>query len=570
MNATPLDKVKKALGGRCKRSGKGYSAVCPAHNDSHPSLTITECKDGKVLLRCHAGCSAESIVEALGLTMKDLFPDGGEKAPRNAKKERATDAEAQRIFGSAREAIEELEKRYGKRSAYWTYTDPSGERIAAVVRWDNVDGKTFRPVARVGSVWHIGDPDGPWPLYQLPEILKSRDRVFVCEGEKAADAVRSLVLTATTSAHGALAAKKTDWTALAGREVVILPDHDEAGACYAQDVAAILAALTPTVKIVKLPNLPDHGDAVEYVMACTGEGLDKEAIRARMNALADRANTVTAEKAEPWPAPILISLADVEPQPIEWLWPERIALGKLTLIAGDPGVGKSLLTLDIAARLSHGGPWPDKPSDMNRIGSVVLLSAEDDPADTLRPRLEAAGANLKRIHVLNGVKREHRGGAGGLGLFCLESDLPMLAEAIRSVPDCRLVLIDPITAYTGRIDSHNNTEVRGLLAPLAALAAEHNVAVIAVTHFNKSGTGPAIYRAMGSLAFAAAARAVWAVIKDPDNPQRRLFLPVKNNLGGDMSGLAYTIEADGPDGAPVVAWEPDRLIAFRKRAIFAV
>jgi hypothetical protein len=133
--------------------------------------------------------------------------------------------------------------------------------------------------------------------------------------------------------------------------------------------------------------------------------------------------------------------------------------------------------------------------------------------------------------------------------------MPALEEAIRAVRDCRLVVIDPITAYLGRTDSHNNAEVRALLAPLTALAAEHDVAVVAVTHLNKSQGGPAIYRAMGSLAFAAAARTVWVIVKDKGNFQRRLFLPIKNNLGGDTNGLAYSIVPSG--SAAVVAWEPN-------------
>jgi hypothetical protein len=118
-------------------------------------------------------------------------------------------------------------------------------------------------------------------------------------------------------------------------------------------------------------------------------------------------------------------------------------------------------------------------------------------------------------------------------------------------------VIDPVTAYLGGVDSHKNADVRGLLAPLAAIAERHRVAIIAVTHLNKSGGGPAIYRAMGSLAFAAAARAAWAVSKDKDDPRRRLLLPIKNNLAPDTGGLAYRIEPLGVDGCPVVAWEPD-------------
>jgi putative DNA primase/helicase len=143
--------------------------------------------------------------------------------------------------------------------------------------------------------------------------------------------------------------------------------------------------------------------------------------------------------------------------------------------------------------------------------------------------------------------------------FDLSRDLPALEVAIESVEGCRLVVIDPVTAYLGGVDSHKNAEIRGLLAPLGAIAERHGVAVVAVTHLNKAGGGPAIYRAMGSLAFAAAARAAWAVSKDKDDPRRRLLLPIKNNIAPDTGGLAYRIEPQGVSGCPVVAWEPDEV-----------
>jgi hypothetical protein len=255
---------------------------------------------------------------------------------------------------------------------------------------------------------------------------------------------------------------------------------------------------------------------------------------------------------------VIVRLADVKPEPVEWVWPGRIALGKLTLIAGDPGLGKSFLTLDMAARVSRGQAWPDAPALAQAAGGVVLLSAEDDVADTIRPRLDAAGADVSRIVALQAVPiiGDH-GQPAGVRMFDLSRDLAMLEHAIRACHPCRMVGIDPITAYLGGVDSHKNAEIRGLLAPLGELAARHRVAVVAVTHLNKNAGGAAIYRTMGSLAFAAAARAAWAVSKDKDDPRRRLVLPIKNNIAPDTGGLAYRIEPTGVNGCPAVAWEPD-------------
>lgn len=262
-----------------------------------------------------------------------------------------------------------------------------------------------------------------------------------------------------------------------------------------------------------------------------------------------------AARATRKPGPVLVRLCDVQPEEIRWLWPGRIALGKLTLLCGDPGLGKSFTTLDLAARVSCGGAWPDLPFVPSQTGSVVLLNAEDDLADTVRPRLDAAGADPSRIVAIQGVRHPTGDGRIQESGFDLTGDLPALEAAIRQTPDCRLVIIDPVTAYLGKTDSHKNAEVRAVLARLFELAARHKVAVLAVTHLNKANTLPAIYRAMGSLAFVAAARAAWAVVRDDQDEtgRRRLFVPIKNNLGSDETGLAYQLEKVASTAR--VAWE---------------
>jgi len=242
--------------------------------------------------------------------------------------------------------------------------------------------------------------------------------------------------------------------------------------------------------------------------------------------------------------PVLVWMANVKPEPVRWLWPSRIALGKLTLLVGDPKVGKSFITLDLAARVSRGDGWPDCPACTSAPGGVVLLSAEDDLGDTIRPRLDAAGADVSRIKALVAAKRfDFKAGGERQCFFDLSEDLAAMEQAILDVPDCRLVVIDPITAYLGAADSHKNAEIRGLLAPLSEIASRRRVAIVAVTHLRK-GEGRAMYRAIGSIAFTAAARAVFSVSKDKDDPtgQRRLVLPVGNNLGNDTTGLAYRLD----------------------------
>jgi hypothetical protein len=180
------------------------------------------------------------------------------------------------------------------------------------------------------------------------------------------------------------------------------------------------------------------------------------------------------------------------------------------------------------------------------------LSAEDDPADTIRPRLEAVGADLSRIHILQAVRRPKPNGEMTLDHFSLATDLEALQHAATSLEDVRLVLIDPISAYLGATDSHVNSKVRGLLAPLADLAQNLHFSVLTVDHLSKSNR-QAIYRPNGSIAFTAAARAVWFFAKNPDDPSQRLMLSGKMNLAPEQTGLSYQLrEKDA--GSVCVAW----------------
>ncbi len=259
--------------------------------------------------------------------------------------------------------------------------------------------------------------------------------------------------------------------------------------------------------------------------------------------------------------PALTCMASVQPQSINWLWPQRIARGKITLLCGDPGLGKSFITVDLTARVSTGASWPDDQHGLGEIaGDVILMNAEDDMADTIRPRLDAAGADVSRVHCLEGVRWKNNEGEIRVKSITL-ADVANIETALQRAKNPMLVCIDPISAYLGEKDSHKNAEIRGLLAPLAALASKYRVAVVVVTHLSKSGAGRAMYRAMGSLAFIAAARAAWLVAKDQENPARRFFLPFKNNIGNDQTGLAYAI-VDGR-----IVWEPDPINTTADEAI---
>jgi putative DNA primase/helicase len=242
--------------------------------------------------------------------------------------------------------------------------------------------------------------------------------------------------------------------------------------------------------------------------------------------------------------PAVRCLADVQSKSVDWLWQGRFPLGKVSLIYGDGGLGKSFLTLSMAATVTTGGHWPDGAPC--RRGNVVLLNAEDDAGDTLVPRLKAMGAELSKIVTLDGVTETSHDGEQAKSVS-LDRHVGALREVVEQLANCRLVVIDPISAFMGKADSHNNAEVRAVLSQLSDLAAELNVAVVVVSHVRKA-EGNAVHRAVGSIAFVAAARAAWVVVRDKNDPRRRLFLPAKNNLGDDSrsSGLAFTIERPDP------------------------
>ena len=236
--------------------------------------------------------------------------------------------------------------------------------------------------------------------------------------------------------------------------------------------------------------------------------------------------------------PVLLRMADVEPESVRWLWPDRIPRGRLTLLAGMPGQGKSFATCDIAARISTGSAWPDgAPCEQ---GSVLFVAAEDDPADTVRPRLDAHGADVRRVHLLSGVRRHHNGKPVDAA-FTLE-DLAPLERALEDLRDVRLVVIDPIGSYMGTgANADKDTEVRAVLAPLAALASRSDAAVLIVAHTRKAQASHADDAVMGSRAFTGIARSVLHLMPDPDDPSRRLLLPGKSNLSAASGGLAFTI-----------------------------
>jgi len=204
-------------------------------------------------------------------------------------------------------------------------------------------------------------------------------------------------------------------------------------------------------------------------------------------------------------------------------------------------LGKSHLSLYVASQVSVGAAFPD--GEQARQGNVLIATAEDGLAVTVRPRLDAYGADTSRVFFLTGVKIYVDEVPAERG-FCLHDDLSRL-ETVIDERDIDLAIIDPLNAYLAGVDSHKAAEVRAALAPLAAMAERTGVAVLVILHLNKSTGGNALYRASGSLDFVAAARSVLGVAEDPDHEGRRLLLPVKLNLAAKPEGIGFCITDEG-------------------------
>jgi len=228
--------------------------------------------------------------------------------------------------------------------------------------------------------------------------------------------------------------------------------------------------------------------------------------------------------------------SEYEPLPVDWLVEGSIPLGAMVVIAGEPGLGKSQIALRLAAAITTGQGLPDH-STFSDLGSVIILANEDDAERTIRPRLEAAGADLRVVHIVEGVARE----GSEVDLFQLDQDIAQLRIRAAELGDVRMIIIDPPGAYLGsQVDSYKDTDVRRVLAPLANLAQETGAVVLLVVHLNKRNDGSPQQRVSGSTAWTAAPRAAFLAIEHKPTSKRYL-VPVKNNLGDDKTGYEYRI-----------------------------
>lgn len=230
----------------------------------------------------------------------------------------------------------------------------------------------------------------------------------------------------------------------------------------------------------------------------------------------------------------LISAASIIPRPIQWLWDGWLAQGKLHILAGAPGTGKTTIALAMAATISAGGRWPDGTAAIE--GDVLIWSGEDGLDDALVPRLLASGANLNRIHFVSGVRDGDR-----VRPFDPATDMAKLFATMAQLSNPRLIVIDPIVSAVNG-DSHKNAEVRRGLQPLVDLAQQTGMAVLGISHFTKGTAGrDPTERVTGSLAFGALARLVMCTAKPAEDGAKRRLVRAKSNIGPDGGGFEYDL-----------------------------
>ncbi len=475
-----------------KKSGGHWTAPCPLPDHKTPAghLTLKDAGD-KVLVTCQGGRhSYQDFCNAWGYESLTYSPNGN-----------GTEA---------------------KIIATYDYTDADGKLIYQVVRFEPKEFRQRRPDGNGAWVWNL---KGIKPvLYRLPEVLKAvreGQTIYVCEGEKDTNAVRAKGLTGTTNSGGAEKWRPEYAGALKGASVVILPDRDAPGQRHAAKVAASLHGKVKSLKVVELPDRDGHQvkDVSDW-LAAGGTVAELEGLTAKTPEYKPKESDIS-----------LVCIADVEAETVSWLWLPYIPRGKLTLLEGDPGIGKSWVSLAIATAVSIGRGLPG--TEAIESESVVLASAEDGLGDTIRPRLDAMGADVRNVHAIKGALDFGNGG------------LAMLEGFIERVKPS-LVIIDPLVAYIGAgVDIHRANETRAVMAKLADIAEKHGCAILAVRHLTKGGAMKAIYRGIGSIDFAAACRSVLMAGCDPDNPQKRGLVQIKSNLAPMGKAIGFELRDGG-------------------------
>jgi putative DNA primase/helicase len=506
---TAAERLLERLEGVRATGDRRWEARCPAHDDRKASLGIGVGQKEQALLYCHAGCETADVLEALGLGFRDLYADNGK--PWTTAGLRRTGATFER------------DGRVRLGSARYLPSAHDGER------------KTLVAHGSSRELW-------PDPAGVVGETL------FVVEGEP--DAVTGASLGLPTVAVPGAGKWRPDWASrlAQGRQcVVIIPDADEPGRKSARRSAEAIAEYCPDVRVLDLdPQREDGHDLSDWAAGAVDERECAQAgsLLVQMAMVAPRVDARQGQANQPCRRRVVLTPASsVTPERVRWLWCNRLPLRGLSLVAGEPGLGKSTLTAELAAQVTRGtleGNLQGSPRD------VLIATAEDHFASVVWGRLRAAGAAMDRVHRVHVEDRD------GEELLTLPDDVAEVearcAELAAAARPVALITIDPITAFIGgNVDTHRDAAVRRVLAPLAGLAEREQLAVLGVSHLNKDQAAKLLARVGGSVAFGAAPRSVLAFARHPDDPDgeqgvERVIVQAKSNHGRYAPALAARIE----------------------------
>ena len=482
-----------------EKAGTGVRVLCPAHADHNPSLLIKPPTNGFIAdFRCFAGCERQAILTSLNLTWADLRSEDNKQE-----------------------------------SASWNVTDSfvyeleSGKEYYVIDRLENDDKKRFATKHKVNGDYVFNLNGITHILFKLPELrqaVKAGKTILLPEGEGKVNRLRELGFEATTNPFGAGKWDDRYTKEFAGADVVIVPDYDKPGLGFVEQKARELHGTAKRIRIVQLTDVKSLQNSIGKDGVDIINWLDAGHTKEELQSLIDNAPDWKPQNE----SSSLVCMANVQPETVSWLWYPYIPMGKLTLLEGDPGIGKSWVTLAITTAVSLGKGLPN--ADLSKPQIVLLASAEDGLGDTLRPRLDAMAADVRNVHAIKGILDFSNG-----GLEILRKNIELLKPA--------LVIIDPLVAYIGAgVDINRANETRAVMSQLAEIAEVYAVAILAVRHLTKGGALKAIYRGLGSIDFTAACRSVLMAGCDPDNDQKRAIVQIKSNLAAKGNAIGFELK----------------------------